>query len=97
MLKPNGPGYLTNVNCKIKLQAPLPFSSSIAGASSAGNAETPTLYLATLPFRLTICKITQFCTLLPRLGGPDPLDYISMYENPGCPELGVPPHWHYIR
>ncbi|KAJ8664546.1 hypothetical protein QAD02_006208 [Eretmocerus hayati] len=30
------------------------------------------------------------------LGGPDPLDYISMYENPGCPELGVPPHWHYI-
>ncbi|XP_077263958.1 suppressor of fused [Temnothorax americanus] len=30
------------------------------------------------------------------LGGPDPLDYISMYANSGYPELGVPPHWHYI-
>ncbi|XP_020281845.1 suppressor of fused homolog isoform X2 [Pseudomyrmex gracilis] len=30
------------------------------------------------------------------LGGPDPLDYISMYANPGCPKLGVPPHWHYV-
>ncbi|RZF46641.1 hypothetical protein LSTR_LSTR016583 [Laodelphax striatellus] len=30
------------------------------------------------------------------LGGPDPLDYISMYSNPGNPEQGIPPHWHYI-
>ncbi|XP_038070508.1 suppressor of fused homolog [Patiria miniata] len=30
------------------------------------------------------------------LGGPDPLDYISMYSNPGLPERGIPPHWHYI-
>lgn len=30
------------------------------------------------------------------LGGPDPLDYISMYYNPGNVDLGVPPHWHYI-
>ncbi|KAK9509233.1 hypothetical protein O3M35_006589 [Rhynocoris fuscipes] len=30
------------------------------------------------------------------LGGPDPLDYISMYSNPGNPQLGIPPHWHYI-
>ncbi|NP_001161664.1 suppressor of fused-like protein [Saccoglossus kowalevskii] len=30
------------------------------------------------------------------LGGPDPLDYISMYSNPGDPEKGVPPHWHYV-
>ncbi|XP_074641667.1 suppressor of fused homolog [Tubulanus polymorphus] len=30
------------------------------------------------------------------LGGPDPLDYISMYSNPGCPEKNVPPHWHYV-
>lgn len=30
------------------------------------------------------------------LGGPDPLDYISMYSNPGNQQLGVPPHWHYI-
>ncbi|KAK6639184.1 hypothetical protein RUM43_007454 [Polyplax serrata] len=30
------------------------------------------------------------------LGGPDPLDYISMYLNPGNPSINVPPHWHYI-
>ncbi|XP_004529152.1 suppressor of fused homolog isoform X2 [Ceratitis capitata] len=30
------------------------------------------------------------------LGGQDPLDYISMYDNKGDPENGVPPHWHYI-
>ncbi|XP_014256562.1 suppressor of fused homolog [Cimex lectularius] len=30
------------------------------------------------------------------LGGPDPLDYISMYSNPGNPKLDIPPHWHYI-
>jgi len=30
------------------------------------------------------------------LGGPDPLDYISMYSNPGDIENGICPHWHYI-
>lgn len=30
------------------------------------------------------------------LGGPDPLDYISMYANAGNAELSVPPHWHYV-
>ncbi|XP_066904571.1 suppressor of fused homolog isoform X2 [Halyomorpha halys] len=30
------------------------------------------------------------------LGGPDPLDYISMYFNRGNADLGIPPHWHYI-
>ncbi|KAJ8317173.1 hypothetical protein KUTeg_005077 [Tegillarca granosa] len=30
------------------------------------------------------------------LGGPDPLDYISMYANPGDENRGIPPHWHYI-
>ncbi|XP_072941345.1 suppressor of fused homolog [Epargyreus clarus] len=30
------------------------------------------------------------------LGGQDPLDYISMYWNPGRPEEDIPPHWHYI-
>uniref|UniRef100_A0A0A1XJA4 Suppressor of fused homolog n=1 Tax=Zeugodacus cucurbitae TaxID=28588 RepID=A0A0A1XJA4_ZEUCU len=30
------------------------------------------------------------------LGGQDPLDYISMYDNKGDPENGIPPHWHYI-
>ncbi|XP_066582355.1 suppressor of fused homolog [Prorops nasuta] len=40
---------------------------------------------------LTVTAIVKYW-----LGGPDPLDYISMYENPGCPELNVPPHWHYV-
>ena len=31
-----------------------------------------------------------------RLGGPDPLDYISMYRNKGDPAQLVPPHWHYV-
>lgn len=30
------------------------------------------------------------------LGGPDPLDYISMYSNPGNAENNIPPHWHYV-
>ncbi|KAG1659861.1 Suppressor of fused [Nymphon striatum] len=30
------------------------------------------------------------------LGGPDPLDYISMYSNPGDADQGIPPHWHYV-
>lgn len=31
-----------------------------------------------------------------RLGGPDPLDYISMYKNNGNLKRGIPPHWHYV-
>ncbi|KAG7159799.1 Suppressor of fused-like [Homarus americanus] len=30
------------------------------------------------------------------LGGPDPLDYISMYANAGNPKLNIPAHWHYV-
>lgn len=30
------------------------------------------------------------------LGGPDPLDYISMYSNPGNPAADISPHWHYV-
>jgi suppressor of fused len=30
------------------------------------------------------------------LGGPDPLDYISMYLNAGNETKGIPEHWHYI-
>lgn len=44
-------------------------------------------------------QLLQILTLIMnyRLGGPDPLDYISMYDHPGIPELHIPPHWHYIR
>ena len=31
-----------------------------------------------------------------RLGGPDPVDYISMYSHPGDPATDTPMHWHYI-
>lgn len=30
------------------------------------------------------------------LGGPDPLDYISMFANPGDADHDVPAHWHYV-
>ncbi|KAL4640653.1 hypothetical protein GN956_G11114 [Arapaima gigas] len=30
------------------------------------------------------------------LGGPDPLDYISMYRNVGCPAQEIQEHWHYV-
>ena len=31
-----------------------------------------------------------------RLHGPDPLDYITMFANPGNPHEGVHAHWHYV-
>ncbi|XP_029847489.2 suppressor of fused homolog isoform X2 [Ixodes scapularis] len=30
------------------------------------------------------------------LGGPDPLDYISMYANQGDESKQIPAHWHYV-
>ncbi|KAL5111720.1 hypothetical protein TcWFU_003174 [Taenia crassiceps] len=30
------------------------------------------------------------------MGGPDPLDYIYMFSNPGSAEARSPPHWHYV-
>lgn len=30
------------------------------------------------------------------MGGPDPLDYIYMFSNPGSAEAHSPPHWHYV-
>jgi len=48
--------------------------------------------------RFWLAPLIDFCNLMQtRLGGPDPLDYISMYDHPGIPELHIPPHWHYIR
>uniref|UniRef100_A0A8C4X190 Suppressor of fused homolog n=1 Tax=Eptatretus burgeri TaxID=7764 RepID=A0A8C4X190_EPTBU len=43
------------------------------------------------PNPLQVTAIVKFW-----LGGPDPLDYISMYRNLGDPKLGIPEHWHYI-
>lgn len=41
------------------------------------------------------CSSVNFPRLF-RLGGQDPLDYISMYRNDGNVELNIPPHWHYV-
>ena len=41
--------------------------------------------------------VVLLSVLCGRLGGPDPLDYISMYRHDGRAETGVPPHWHYVR
>uniref|UniRef100_A0AAQ4PSY8 Suppressor of fused homolog n=1 Tax=Gasterosteus aculeatus aculeatus TaxID=481459 RepID=A0AAQ4PSY8_GASAC len=30
------------------------------------------------------------------LGGPDPLDYISMYRSAGCAAQDIQEHWHYV-
>jgi suppressor of fused-like protein len=30
------------------------------------------------------------------LGGPDPLDFINIYRNPGDPKRNIPSHWHYV-
>lgn len=35
-------------------------------------------------------------TVSHRLGGPDPLDYISMYRNMGCTAQDIQEHWHYV-
>ena len=44
--------------------------------------------LATLPLSVVISLF--------RLGGPDPLDFITVYSNNGDRSKGVPSHWHYI-
>lgn len=40
---------------------------------------------------LQVASLTKFW-----LGGPDPLDCISMYHNAGCQEKDIPAHWHYV-
>ena len=30
------------------------------------------------------------------LGGPDPLDYVDIYNAPAHAEAGSPAHWHYV-
>lgn len=49
-------------------------------------------------FQASCCKWQFNKDSIPfhRLGGPDPLDYISMYLNEGDPENEIPPHWHYV-
>ena len=47
--------------------------------------------------RPCVCECVDGCSRsCGRLGGPDPLDYISMYRHDGQTEDGVPPHWHYV-
>lgn len=30
------------------------------------------------------------------MGGPDPLDFISMLHHIGDSDKGIPEHWHYV-
>lgn len=41
-------------------------------------------------------KNLLYLLLFYRLGGPDPLDYVSMYRNTGCPAQDIQEHWHYV-
>ncbi|XP_003382357.1 PREDICTED: suppressor of fused homolog [Amphimedon queenslandica] len=43
------------------------------------------------PNPLQIASVVKFW-----LGGPDPLDFINIYINPGDKKKGIPPHWHYV-
>lgn len=55
-------------------------------------------YLSKYTFDLFVCNAYRILfNFNCRLGGPDPLDYISMYWNPGRVDINVPPHWHYVR
>ena len=40
--------------------------------------------------------LARLTIIICRLGGPDPLDYISIYNNEGDSRLSAPPHWHYV-
>ncbi|KAI1278047.1 Suppressor of fused -like protein [Halotydeus destructor] len=40
---------------------------------------------------LQVAAVTKYW-----LGGPDPLDYVTMFANPGDSEKNIPPHWHYV-
>lgn len=50
----------------------------------------------TLPMCFSSFTHQGYSLNLHRLGGPDPLDYVSMYSHPGDGSAGVPPHWHYV-
>ena len=65
----------------------LALMSDVSGMFFLSYRRLRTLYLS------NIIYINQIF----RLGGPDPLDYISMYSHPGIAELNIAPHWHYIR
>ncbi|RWS31318.1 Suppressor of fused-like protein [Leptotrombidium deliense] len=76
-------GFPLNPNC---LSAPNPFPAGLhALYNVCSNA---------YPQQLNPLQVTAVVKYW--LGGPDPLDYISMYANPGDSKQGIPPHWHYI-
>ncbi|XP_067657154.1 suppressor of fused homolog [Haliotis asinina] len=77
------------------------YSSTGSYSSTPGVALTPpgleAIYSAcrrlypTQPNPLQVTALVKYW-----LGGPDPMDYISMYANPGDLGRHIPPHWHYI-
>uniref|UniRef100_A0A8C5R312 Suppressor of fused homolog n=1 Tax=Leptobrachium leishanense TaxID=445787 RepID=A0A8C5R312_9ANUR len=70
--------------------APQPFPALFPPGLSAIYGECRRLY-SEQPNPLQVTAIVKYW-----LGGPDPLDYVSMYRNLGNPTRGVPEHWHYV-
>jgi suppressor of fused-like protein len=74
--------------------AALPHGPPILPPTPAGLESLYTLCRKIYPDQVNPLQVTALLKYW--LGGPDPLDYISMYANPGIPQENIPPHWHYI-
>jgi len=53
-------------------------------------------YFVVNDIKLRTVLSIELCAFVWRFGGPDPLDYISMYVNSGDPDRDIPAHWHYV-
>ncbi|XP_034838145.1 suppressor of fused homolog isoform X2 [Maniola hyperantus] len=82
-----------------------PVSAGNTGSTGEPNNQTDCLMPAGLKALYEVCSNVypdqpnplQVTTRLKYwLGGQDPLDYISMYWNPGKPNESIPSHWHYV-
>ncbi|XP_010624811.1 suppressor of fused homolog [Fukomys damarensis] len=73
-----------------KAAAPPAFASLFPPGLHAIYGECRRLY-PDQPNPLQVTAIVKYW-----LGGPDPLDYVSMYRNVGSPSANIPEHWHYI-
>ncbi|XP_078499782.1 suppressor of fused homolog isoform X2 [Lissotriton helveticus] len=68
----------------------LPFNPLVPPGLQAIYGECRRLY-PEQPNPLQVTAIVKYW-----LGGPDPLDYVSMYRSLGSPTMSVPEHWHYV-
>ncbi|XP_045475827.1 suppressor of fused homolog [Harmonia axyridis] len=78
----------------VLLHGPPPPPMNILPPTPAGLESLYSLCRKIYPDQVNPLQVTALLKYW--LGGPDPLDYISMYANPGIPQENIPPHWHYI-